>query len=213
MPSPRNRVRDKSLHTRLVGAGSGDPFDRHVFACAIRAGLNGAPQPLTEALGLTPEDLADLLNAFFPEAWRLLPACTAGDGAGEDQPEEPDLRALLYEHRSTNGPAAEWLSAIIARRALGANHLWQDLGLFDRTELNRLMDRHFHGLRRRNSGDMKWKKFFYRQLCERDGIVICKAPTCDACSDMAQCFGPETGDPLSVLQGGLSGMRQSGRTL
>lgn len=210
---PRNRARDTSLHARLVRAGRGDPFDRHVFACALCAGLGEAPRPLTEALGLTPEDLAELLSAFFPGAWRLLPARTAGDGAGEDQLEEPDLRALLYEHRSTNGLEAVWLSTIIARRSQGANHLWQDLGLFDRTELNRLMDRHFHSLRRRNSGDMKWKKFFYRQLCEREGIAICKAPTCDACSDVADCFGPEAGEPLSVLQAGLSGTRQSGRTL
>ena len=28
-----------------------------------------------------------------------------------------------------------------------------------------VLDRHFHALAARNTGDMKWKKFFYKQLC------------------------------------------------
>jgi nitrogen fixation protein NifQ len=38
---------------------------------------------------------------------------------------------------------------------------------------------------------MKWKKFFYRQLCLREEILICKSPTCADCCDQAKCFGPE----------------------
>jgi nitrogen fixation protein NifQ len=40
---------------------------------------------------------------------------------------------------------------------------------------------------------MKWKKFFYRQLCERAGVPICKSPHCAECCDRALCFGPEEG--------------------
>ncbi len=180
-----------TLHGHLVNSGLGDPFDRHVFACAVALGAAEFPRPLTEALGLSPAALTDLSNAYFPDAWRTLPAGALGTGAGSDQLEEPDLRQLLLDHRARGAPEEHWLAAIVARRSLGANHLWQDLGLFHRDELNALMQRHFPGLRKRNAGDMKWKKFFYRQLCERDGISICKSPNCDVCDDVADCFGPE----------------------
>lgn len=180
-----------TLHGRLVNSGLGDPFDRHVFACAVAVGAAEFPRPLTEALGLSPAALTDLSNVYFPDAWRTLPAGALGTGAGSDQLEEPDLRQLLLDHRARGAPEEHWLAAIVARRSLGANHLWQDLGLFHRDELNALMQRHFPGLKKRNGGDMKWKKFFYRQLCERDGISICKSPNCDVCDDVADCFGPE----------------------
>jgi nitrogen fixation protein NifQ len=200
------------LVERLETRGRGDPFDRHVFACALAIGLADARVPLTEALGLSPAALANLMIAYFPGSWRELPAPSPGNGSGRDALEEPDLRAFLLEHRSQGVVEEEWLAAIIARRSLGANHLWQDLGLLGRDELNRLMERHFPSLRRLNGGDMKWKKFFYRQLCERDGVAICKAPNCEVCTDFRACFGPEAGEPLSALQAAMSGVRQSGRS-
>jgi len=202
----------ENLHEYLVASGRGNRFDRHVFACAITVGTVESRWPLTEALGLSPNALADLLNAYFPDVGRYLPAETLGENAGEDELEEPDLRQLLLDHRSSDRPEVAWLAAIIARRSLGANHLWQDLGLFGRDELNTLIDRDFRGLMLHNSGNMKWKKFFYRQLCERDGISICKAPTCDACADVGVCFGPEAGEPLSVLQRSVLPIRQNRRS-
>ncbi len=199
----------QGLHGRLIDGGRGDPFDRHVFACAIVAGLAEDDRPLTEALGLAPFALATILGAYFPRAWRILPARTRGADAGADALEEPDLRVLLLEHRTRGAVAEGWLASIIARRSLAANHLWQDLGLFGRDELNTLMHRHFHSLKQRNSRDMKWKKFFYRELCERDGVVICKSPNCSVCADVAFCFGPEAGEPLSAVRFGLSEVRQS----
>lgn len=201
------------LHRHLVTTGRGDPFDRHVFACAIVAGLADADRALTVSLGLAPATLADMLSAYFPTAWRVLPAGTSGVDAGQDELEEPDLRAFLLEHRTCGTVEEVWLAAVIARRSLGANHLWQDLGLFGRDELNRLMERHFTALKRLNADDMKWKKFFYRQLCERDGAVICKAPNCGVCSDAPNCFGAETGEPLAVLRSGLLDVRQKRRTV
>ena len=46
-------------------------------------------------------------------------------------------------------------------------------------------------LARANTGDMKWKKFLYRQFCSREGIYVCPAPSCGECKDHAKCFGPE----------------------
>jgi nitrogen fixation protein NifQ len=55
------------------------------------------------------------------------------------------------------------------------------------------MMRHwFPALVARNHLDMKWKKFLYKQLCEREALYICKAPSCAQCSDRGLCFGAET---------------------
>jgi nitrogen fixation protein NifQ len=81
----------------------------------------------------------------------------------------------------------------VALACLGDNHLWQDLQLASRAELSALMQRWFPELVARNHADMKWKKFLYKQLCEREALFICKAPSCDVCTDRPVCFGPETG--------------------
>ena len=202
----------ETAYQSLMASDRGDPFDRHVFACAIAIGLAETGRPLTHALGLSPDALRDLLSAYFAHALpSIMSAGDWSDCAGEDQLEEPDLRQLLLDHRSAGVVAEEWLAAIIARRSVAANHLWQDLGLFDRDQLNGLMERHFAALRRLNGGDMKWKKFFYRQLCARYGVVVCKAPNCEVCEDVADCFGGEAGEPLSVLQGSVLRIRQTGR--
>ena len=104
---------------------------------------------------------------------------------------------MLLDHRTHGTRAEAWLAAIVARRSLGPNHLWQDLGLNDRSELGRLLHRHFAPLASENVHDMKWKKFFYRRLCQLDGVLVCKAPNCEVCTDKAVCFGDENGEPLA----------------
>ena len=78
------------------------------------------------------------------------------------------------------------------------NHLWQDMGLPNRALLSRLMAHNFPALAARNVGDMKWKKFFYRQLCEQANVPICKSPNCADCVDYRVCFGHEEGASLLV---------------
>ena len=99
---------------------------------------------------------------------------------------------LLLEHESQPGAESRWLACAVATASMAENHLWQDLGLPDRAALNALMLTRFTALKLKNAGDMKWKKFFYRQLCERAEVLICKSPTCGECADFAACFGPET---------------------
>jgi nitrogen fixation protein NifQ len=79
----------------------------------------------------------------------------------------------------------------LACASLGDNHLWQDLLLSSRRELSALIGHWFPALARRNDRDMKWKKFLYKQLCDRAEISVCRAPSCSVCTDYAQCFGPE----------------------
>jgi nitrogen fixation protein NifQ len=109
--------------------------------------------------------------------------------------EVTDLIALLLDHADTErGTKAERrrVAETIALACLGDNHLWQDMRLGSRAELSALMRHRFPALVEKNRADMKWKKFLYKQLCEREEIFICKSPSCGVCFDYAHCFGPET---------------------
>ena len=121
--------------------------------------------------------------------------CTREDEVG-------DVRALLLDHASpAAGTAAECaaMAEHVAVACLGDQHLWQDLQLASRAELSALMTHWFPSLVARNVGDMKWKKFLYKQLCEREQLFICKAPSCDVCSDRPLCFGPEKTSSIVLL--------------
>jgi len=105
-----------------------------------------------------------------------------------------ELVALLNDCRSDDSEKTLWLACAIASACFGRNHLWQDMGLPSRTELSELLRVHFRTLYTKNVGNMKWKKFFYKQLCERMNAQVCKAPSCGVCADYGQCFGEEDGE-------------------
>lgn len=187
---------NESLYAQLIESpGGGDPFDRHLFACTIALAWREGPPPLTRGLGLSAPALAALVGRLFPERPALLAGLRQDDEGAPLSPEEPDLRALLLDYRRGALVEEEWLAHILARRALGPNHLWQDLGLTGRGDLSALIRRHFPPLAARNDRDMKWKKFLYRELCQRDGLVVCKSPNCEVCVDHDLCFGAESGLP------------------
>jgi nitrogen fixation protein NifQ len=109
--------------------------------------------------------------------------------------EVADVRSLLLDHADPAAGGATEAAAvaeIVALACLGDNHLWQDLQFTSRAELSALMQHWFPTLVARNDADMKWKKFLYKQLCEREELFICKAPSCDICTDRPVCFGAET---------------------
>jgi nitrogen fixation protein NifQ len=109
----------------------------------------------------------------------------------EPIPEWSDLQKLLLDHRARQRPSEAWIADVVATACAGHDHLWQDLGLLNREQLSQLMWENFPELARSNSGDMKWKKFLYHQFCSREGITVCRAPSCGECKDYAKCFGPE----------------------
>jgi len=169
-------------------------FDRHVIAAilAVSAMEQGM---LAERVGLSTVELIALMAQLFPSAaldssW---PPVT-GAAAAPDDDEVAMVRGLLLAQRSTEGDVSRWLAAMVARRAMEPNHLWEDLGLRERSELTRLLMRHFAPLASRNSRNMRWKRFFYRMLCEDDGFVMCTTPVCTQCNDFDQCFGDESGE-------------------
>lgn len=169
-------------------------FDRHVLASilAVAAMENGT---VAEQAGLRAADLAGLMARWFPSACGMgigVAWFARDQGPGDD--EIAMVRDLLLANRSSQGDVGRWLAAMIARRAMEPNHLWEDLGLRDRSELTRLLARHFGPIAVRNTRNMRWKRFFYRMLCEDDGLVMCSTPVCTNCNDFNLCFGDESGE-------------------
>lgn len=113
------------------------------------------------------------------------------DRADNRMDEFDDIVELLMDYRCDDSDKTRELAVFIANACMGDNHLWQDMGLPNRGALNELMQTRFPPLAAKNTGNMKWKKFFYKQLCERADIFICKSPTCGVCIDYDKCFGSE----------------------
>ncbi len=172
------------LAAPAAGAAAGDP-NRPLLASLI-AGQWAGNGCLPADLGLGEAAFAHLLAAYFP-------GCPNGGQPRRQEaiPEWSDLQQLLLDHRARQSPSELLMANILATACAGRDHLWQDLGLASRDELSRLMWINFPGLARANTGDMKWKKFLYRQFCAAEGIYVCPAPSCGVCADYAKCFGPE----------------------
>ena len=88
-------------------------------------------------------------------------------------------------------PEVREMATIIAHACMGFRHLWEDLGLESRQLLRSLMTDCFPELVTLNQQDMRWKKFFYRQRCEQEGGYLCRAPSCHACHERANCFATD----------------------
>jgi nitrogen fixation protein NifQ len=161
-----------------------DP-NRSILA-SIVAGQVADTGCLPADLGLGKAAHACLLSEYFPKLDTSGP-----QRAIEAIPEWEDLQKLLLAHRACEYPSELLIANIVATACAGRDHLWQDLGLANREELSKLMWVNFPALARANTGDMKWKKFLYRQLCSSEGIYVCPAPSCGVCKDYAKCFGPE----------------------
>lgn len=102
-----------------------------------------------------------------------------------------DLRNLLVSNRNQSSPTEVWVAEIVAAGCMGGDHLWRDLGLPNRAMLRTLLEENFAKLAKKNTQDMKWKKYFYKQLCEQEGGYVCRAPSCEQCAVYDNCFGPE----------------------
>ena len=144
--------------------------------------------------GLGTEELGRLRDRYFPEANGEITRCFEQPGGGcpalRDD-EFLDIVQLLLDHRCDDSDGTRWLAHAIATACLDNNHLWQDMELPSREVLSGLLRRYFGALYAKNADNMKWKRFFYKQLCERAEVNLCKAPSCKACTDYTVCFGPE----------------------
>lgn len=176
-----------------------DPQDPLIltFASAIELARSSSRLAGREGFGLDHAEFCALLDRYFPGARGVyirpvFPAAEAGRRAPAD--EFDSLLSLLLGHCSDAAAETRWLAHAVAACCMGDDHLWQDMGLADRRALSDLLASYFPALFARNIGGMRWKKFFYKQLCEREGAFVCRSPTCAECDEYANCFGPEEDD-------------------
>jgi nitrogen fixation protein NifQ len=176
------------LHGLLLAQAGGFAND-DLFARMLASHLLGMGA-LPHGLGLAQADFVALLARHFPR-YRLPAGLDKEMAEASRQAEREDLLTLLEEHCAGRDESEHWVAEIVAAACMGRDHLWQDLGLWSRVDLSRLMTQNFPALAARNTRDMKWKKFLYKQLCDREEVQVCRSPSCEVCADYAGCFGPE----------------------
>lgn len=183
-PSPRPQ---DGLYAELMAHAVGSSNDE-LFAQMISSQVAclGALPP---GLGLSEKDFAGLLALHFPGAELVIRHNAPAEV--ERALERDDVLGLLLEHRAFRHQSEQWMAEIVTAGCMASDHLWQDLGLHSRQFLGSLLGENFPALAAKNTKDMKWKKFLYKQLCEKEEIMTCRAPSCEVCNDYQKCFGPE----------------------
>ncbi len=146
---------------------------------------------LPDFLGLESEQFAALNNYLFPGFSIPEQALSGSKLDFSRMLEKADLVNLLKQYSKPDTHEIDWMIAIIVAGCLGSDHLWQDLGLWSRSQLSAMLRYNFPDLAAKNDKDMKWKKFLYKQLCEAEGLYLCRAPSCEVCIDYPKCFGSE----------------------
>lgn len=177
------------LYQELMAHADGSP--NAIWLAQIVSSWQTGEGVLPDALGLGHEAFQRLVKRNFPGC-RIDAMAASGNFLDFSRMlEKQDLEQLLRQYASSHDGDSEWLIGIIVAACLGSDHLWQDLGLWSRSELSALLQHNFPALAARNDRDMKWKKFLYKQLCEAEGLYVCRAPSCEVCKDYSLCFGNE----------------------
>lgn len=181
---------DRLYNTLLASENAAgiDDNDRLLFAGLIAITCRDNRDPAA-ALGLAVEEFSQLLETVFPA---IDPAEVLGRGATQSAPPADDLRTLLCSYLPKNATLlAPFLAVTLAARAGCPGHLWVATGLQERPQLTAAIGRHLPALLAANDKNMRWKRFFFKQLCNNSGGMMCKTPDCGVCSDYALCFAPE----------------------
>lgn len=177
------------FYSQLMEHSQGHSND-DLLACMLANWSNGMGA-LPVFMGLVPEQFHAMLAHHYPgfDVQELLQPQVQIDP--ERCSERNELLALLLQNRANESESENWIAGIVSTACMMQNHLWQDLGLWSRNDLTRLLQENFPALAARNDRNMKWKKFFYKQLCNAEGIDACRSPSCDVCVDFSECFGAE----------------------
>ena len=176
-------------YTRIMEHADGKGNDE-TYACMLASWQQG-DGAMSDDFGLGAEGFINLMQHHFPglALESLQRPGRAHDEERNDEREE--VYKLLISNRAGQSPSEEWMARIVAIACQGQDHLWQDMGLWSRSQLSELLLRNFPELAEKNINNMKWKKFLYKQLCITEGIYTCRAPSCEVCTDYDNCFGSE----------------------
>ncbi|QSR89476.1 nitrogen fixation protein NifQ [Methylacidiphilum caldifontis] len=159
------------------------------FSYVLQRFGNRDSDPFIPSLGMSNKELEKMLSFFS-----ISMDDSQGGSLGtylECYEEHKMLVEFFLRYRNRQGDMSLWIAHLLATASLGENHLWQDMGLKNRDELGSVLRAFFFPLFEANKEDMRWKRFFYRKLCEEEGLFVCKAPNCKDCLDRPICYGPE----------------------
>ena len=189
MPAREAAITEHYAYLMAHRSGYGTPLDDPLARMLASQALDVGAMP--QRLGLDKAVFRQLMTHYFPGAVveRFDANGPQFDRSRLDESE--DLITLYLAHRRDETPIPDWFATILAVGCLGSDHLWQDLGLWSRKDLSLMINHAFPALAAKNDRDMKWKKFFYKQLCNQEGVYTCRAPSCEVCADYLDCFGPE----------------------
>ena len=160
------------------------------LACIIASWCVGN-SVLPDYLGLECHDFTALKARYF--ANYLLPEyAPSGKQLDFDRMlERQDLITLLKHYANPDVTEIDSIIGLLVAGCLGDDHLWYDLGLWSRPQLTDLLNYNFPELAARNTQNMKWKKFLYKQLCETQGVYVYRVPSCEFCADYLNCYETE----------------------
>lgn len=178
-----------AIYDRLMAAGDGSENTRFLASMLSSWLVGGGALPAW--LGLSEKAYQGLLYDLFPDYDGPTAAEKLQLVDAEREDERGEVRQLLLGHRAGNTDIEILVAEIVAAGCQAMDHLWQDLGLFCRDDLSKMLLVNFPTLARLNDRNMKWKKFIYKQLCLTEGIYTCRSPSCEVCADYDNCFGPE----------------------
>lgn len=160
------------------------------LACMVASWCVGQ-SVLPDYLGLAEDDFSALTACYFAN-YPLPNHAPSGKSLDFSRMlERQDLINLLKHYSKPQLVENDWIIGLLVAGCLGDDHLWHDLGLWSRSQLTALLNYNFPELAARNTQDMKWKKFLYKQLCEAEGLYLCRAPSCHVCVDYSKCYGSE----------------------
>jgi nitrogen fixation protein NifQ len=179
----------ETIYSQLAPPPLRDP-NHQWLACMVASWCVGNSL-LPDYLGLECHDFAALKKHYFAD-YPLPEYAPSGKQLDfERMLERQDLINLLKNYSRPEVVEIDWVIGLLVAGCLGNDHLWHDLGLWSRSQLTDLLHYNFPKLAARNTHDMKWKKFLYKQLCEEEGLYLCRAPSCQVCVDYGVCYGSE----------------------
>ena len=184
-----DKLEKQEIYDRLMQAGIGFKND-HVLATVLASRCVGEGE-MPARLGLSHVEYEKLMAAHFPLVTLPLSFMKDMEELTERQDEADELSALFFAHALDESAETQWMANILVAGCMGGNHLWQDMGFWSRKDLSKMITDNFPELAAKNDKDMKWKKFFYKQLCIAEGIYVCRSPSCEVCPDYSDCFSPE----------------------
>jgi len=92
-----------------------------------------------------------------------------------------DKVTLFLQRYAKDEKTKKEIAPYLAKISLEMNHLYQDLGFSNRTEMAKYMKEYFPILAQRKPADKLWKKFIYDSIGE-------VAPACATCNDQESCW-------------------------